>query len=235
MPDAQTMLASSARFASAADALDWAERTHTRIRVHYGYASDAARDHAIARGLGATPETTPTVGQDWGDVYDVSGTIGRSMGTPGRPETRIRLLIANRTSTGGPGMISPECIVRVRYANREHGGDLYRHPDYLPPNRGDAFPADLARSQRDYARHFAADPADARGCTVDRLTTLLQDAGRSYALRIDGHGDIAIDTPSDDGRITALAIVERDGSGVRYWGDGTPEHFDASGAALSYP
>lgn len=63
-------------------------------------------------------------GQDWGDIYDVTGTIGRSMGPCKAP-----ILIHNITSFGG-GAILDHCIVRIRFANRKNGGDLYRHPKF---------------------------------------------------------------------------------------------------------
>lgn len=90
------------------DALKLAELNRLRIRVHYG-----------------DIET----GQDWGDLYDVAGQIGRSVGP-----NRIRLLLANSRAIGG-GAILESCIVRVRFANRKDGGDLYRHPAYTPPPR----------------------------------------------------------------------------------------------------
>lgn len=75
----------------------------TRLRVHYG---------DVESGL------------DWMDTYDVEGSIGRSMG-----RLRVPLLVNNRRSMGG-GAILDHCIVRIRFANRAIGGDLFRHPDY---------------------------------------------------------------------------------------------------------
>lgn len=221
-------------FQTADAALDWAESTRTRVRVHYGYATPAARGHAMARDSRADVDV-PAVGQDWGEVYDVSGRIGRSMGTPGRPETRIRIMVANASSDGGGAILSPDCIVRVRYANRAEGGDLYRHPDYLPPARGDAFPDDVVRSARDYARHFAADPGDPRGQTIDHITAGLQNAGVGYALRHAEDGVVIEANPLMPDRPRTLAVVHPDGSGVRYYADGTPEHLGTDGVAISYP
>lgn len=91
-----------------------------RIRVHYGDTS---------------------TGRDWGGVYDVSGYIGRSTG-----RTPIYLMIANSRSHGGGGILM-DSIVRIRFANRANGGDLYRHPNYTPPARED--------HPTDWDKHFA--------------------------------------------------------------------------------
>lgn len=108
------------RFNSAEDALDYAERHHLRIRIHYG-----------------------ENGQDWGETNDVAGYIGRSMGWGPNP-VRARLLIHNRRSLGG-GPVNANSLVRIRFANRKAGGDLYRHPNYNPP----------ARINPDWERNFA--------------------------------------------------------------------------------
>lgn len=63
-------------------------------------------------------------GVDWGDHYDVTGTLGRSMGS-----MKVPILLHNRTSSGG-GAILDHCIVRIRHANKKDGGDIYRHPNY---------------------------------------------------------------------------------------------------------
>ena len=63
-------------------------------------------------------------GKDWGDIYDVTGKISRSMGP-----CKIPILIHNSRSMGG-GAILDHCIVRIRFANRKNGGDLYRHPKF---------------------------------------------------------------------------------------------------------
>jgi len=75
----------------------------TRIRLHYG--------------------DTKT-GKDWQDRYDVAGTVGRSMGP-----VKIPILLHNCNSIGGGGILD-DCIVRIRYANRKQGGDMYRHSQY---------------------------------------------------------------------------------------------------------
>src|SRR5258705_2175792 len=46
-------------------------------------------------------------GQGWGDMYDITGTIGRSTGP-----IKIPLLIHNRQSMGGPAILD-HCIVSI--------------------------------------------------------------------------------------------------------------------------
>lgn len=89
------------------DVLERARQNGTRVRVHYGDTGNGA---------------------DWGDTCDVAGTIGRSTGSK-----KIPLLIPNARSTGGAGVLTRH-IVRIRYANRAQGGDLYRHPGYHVPD-----------------------------------------------------------------------------------------------------
>lgn len=60
-------------------------------------------------------------GKSWGEVYDLSGTISRSFG--GR--FKIPILIHNRRSTGG-GSILTDCILSIKHANKQEGGELYR-------------------------------------------------------------------------------------------------------------
>ena len=98
-----------------------------RLRVHY-----------------ATTET----GADWRDLYDAEGRIGRSTGS-----IKVPLLCNNARSMGG-ALILDHCIVRIRFANRQAGGDLYRHPTYNVDK------ADVLRDcQNDgeavWVRHFA--------------------------------------------------------------------------------
>lgn len=61
-------------------------------------------------------------GQDWGDVHNVRGRIGRSMGP-----VKIPLLIYNRRSLGG-GALLDSCIVKIT-ATRG-GRVIYQHPNY---------------------------------------------------------------------------------------------------------
>lgn len=62
-------------------------------------------------------------GLDWGDIYDVAGTIGRSMGP-----IKIPILIHSRRSMGG-GPLLDHCIVRIAYT-KKRGGKIYEHPQY---------------------------------------------------------------------------------------------------------
>ena len=61
-------------------------------------------------------------GQDWGDKYDVAGTLSRSMGPK-----KIPILIHNSRSTGG-GAILDHCIVKI--TETKGGKILYQHPKY---------------------------------------------------------------------------------------------------------
>lgn len=61
-------------------------------------------------------------GRDW--LYNVSGTIGRSMGP-----IKIPILLSNRRSMGG-GAIMDDCIVRLMLGHCEY----YRHPGYKVPD-----------------------------------------------------------------------------------------------------
>lgn len=61
-------------------------------------------------------------GRAWGDVS--TGSIGRSTG-----ERKIPLLIANRRSSGGEAILD-DAIVRIDYANKKHGGTIYKHPAF---------------------------------------------------------------------------------------------------------
>lgn len=62
-------------------------------------------------------------GRDWCEENDVTGTLGRSMGT-----IKVPLLLHNARSIGG-GALLDHCIVRVLHGKRE----LYRHPSYHLP------------------------------------------------------------------------------------------------------
>ena len=63
-------------------------------------------------------------GRDYGDRYDVSGTISRSTGP-----IKIPILIHNARSHGGGGILT-HCIVKIRYANHNDGGIIYKHKLY---------------------------------------------------------------------------------------------------------
>lgn len=83
--------------------LEWIREHHIRVRFHWGDAK---------------------TGKDWGDKYDIRGTIGRSMG-----RVKIPLLIQTTRSMGG-GAILDHCIVKISYANKKKGGIIYQHPNY---------------------------------------------------------------------------------------------------------
>lgn len=170
-------------FDTVEEALAYAEAAGVRIRVHYGGQTKTS------------PDRKP--GEDWGDVYDVTGYVGRSMGAGPNPQ-RVRLLVHNRSSTGG-GALMQDCIVRVRYANRREGGDLYRHPQYLPPSRWDSFPGDLAAHRRDWARTFEADPRNFQGLQLDMVTATLREHGIRYELSADADDGSITVTPLPDG------------------------------------
>lgn len=79
--------------------LEQARHSRTRIRIHLG---------------------DTVTGRDWLEEWDVTGTVGRSMGP-----VKIPLMIASSRSSGGPGILD-HCIVRIRTKGR----DLYRQPNY---------------------------------------------------------------------------------------------------------
>ena len=64
----------------------------------------------------------PEAGKDWLEENMVHGFIGRSTGS-----IKIPLLIHNRRSLGGPGLLD-HCIVRIRTSSG--GRILWQHPDY---------------------------------------------------------------------------------------------------------
>jgi len=49
-----------------------------------------------------------TTGESWGEVYDITGTIGRSAGN-----TKIPILLHNARSIGG-GAILDHCIISIK-------------------------------------------------------------------------------------------------------------------------
>ncbi len=64
-------------------------------------------------------------GLDWGDVYDVAGTVSRSTGPK-----QVPILIHNSRSMGGTHILD-HCIVRIDWANKKNGiTPLYKHPHY---------------------------------------------------------------------------------------------------------
>lgn len=75
--------------------------SQTRVRFHWGDTS---------------------TGRDWGDIFDVTGRVGRSMGPVKAP-----LLIYNRRSSGG-GVILSDCIVKI--TTSEGKETIYQHKFY---------------------------------------------------------------------------------------------------------
>ena len=81
--------------------LERIKRNKTRVRFHWGDVQ---------------------TGEDWGDDYDVVGTIGRSTGPK-----KIPILLYNARSTGGTGILA-HCIVKIVTMKGKHV--LYEHPKY---------------------------------------------------------------------------------------------------------
>jgi hypothetical protein len=72
--------------------------------------------------LGETDNDRGQLGLDWLEESFVTGYIGRSTGS-----VKIPLVVPNRNSTGGPGLLD-HCVVRIR---RAAGGQLlWIHPQY---------------------------------------------------------------------------------------------------------
>ena len=61
-------------------------------------------------------------GMDWGDTYDVRGTIGRSTN-----KVKIPILMYNKKSLGGTAILT-HCIVKI--TTTKGGEVLYQHPNY---------------------------------------------------------------------------------------------------------
>jgi len=81
----------------------------TRIRVDYGH---------------TTPEPGKEVGQSWGEVYDITGYVGRTCG-----EIKCPILVYNSRSMGG-GIPLTHCIVRIETTRGKE--TLYQHPNFKP-------------------------------------------------------------------------------------------------------
>lgn len=81
-----------------------------------------ARQNRIRLHVSLGETEGPEAGNDWLEENMVHGVIGRSTGS-----IRIPLLIHNRRSLGGPGLLD-HCIVRIRTSSG--GRILWQHPGY---------------------------------------------------------------------------------------------------------
>lgn len=81
-----------------------------------------ARQNRIRLHVSLGETEGPEAGNDWLEENMVHGFIGRSTGS-----IRIPLLIHNRRSLGGPGLLD-HCIVRIRTSSG--GRILWQHPGY---------------------------------------------------------------------------------------------------------
>lgn len=61
-------------------------------------------------------------GEDWGDVNDITGTVGRSTGS-----IKVPLLIKTSRSSGGGAILDNACVKIVDAKSKEV---LYEHPKY---------------------------------------------------------------------------------------------------------
>jgi len=87
------------------NALEKARANRTRVRLFWG-----------------DVET----GKCWNDIYDITGTIGRSTGT-----VKIPLLIHNSRSMGGGGILT-HCILKIKETGK-NGRTLYQSDNFIAP------------------------------------------------------------------------------------------------------
>lgn len=62
-------------------------------------------------------------GKDWGDIFDVKGRLGRSMGI-----IKVPILLYSNRSMGGSAILD-HCIVKIQETTNLHRV-LYQHPNY---------------------------------------------------------------------------------------------------------
>jgi hypothetical protein len=101
------------------EVIKWIERAredNRRVRIFMGDTERA--DFEKVHGH------KPDPGKDWGEEFQVTGTIGISTGW--KP---CALLIHNSRSMGG-GAISTSCIVRMFIQGRGGWQEVYKHPNY---------------------------------------------------------------------------------------------------------
>lgn len=96
--------------------LDSLIHTDTRVRIFYG--DTERQDFESVHGH------KPDPGKDWGEEYDMIGTIGLSTGT--KP---ITLMLNNSRSMGG-GAILTDSIVRIIIKRSYGWQEVYIHPNY---------------------------------------------------------------------------------------------------------
>lgn len=89
---------------SVIDAIAPLINTHTRVKIYFG---------------------DPQTGRDYCEEFDITGTIGRTIGPIHMP-----ILLNNSRSMGG-GIISTNIIVKIKETRT--GRVLYQHPNYMPP------------------------------------------------------------------------------------------------------
>jgi len=89
-------------------------KSRTRIRIDLGYTESTSNEIPKNKG----------VGHSWGEIYDVTGYVGKSTG-----KIKIPLLVHNSRSMGG-GSILDHCIVQIKESRG--GRVLYQHPNYVP-------------------------------------------------------------------------------------------------------
>lgn len=91
------------------------ESTHPRIKELLTLLNHSRRRVRIWYGDTET-------GRSWNEEYHITGEIGRSSGV-----AKIPLIIANRRSSGGPGILD-HCIIRIDDINSRQV--LYKHPNF---------------------------------------------------------------------------------------------------------
>ena len=75
-------------------------------------------------------------GQSWGEVHDVAGTIGRSMGP-----VKIPILLYNSRSNSGGGILT-DCVVQILTSRDRRV--IYKHPTYKLPKKDYVLSVDVS-------------------------------------------------------------------------------------------
>jgi hypothetical protein len=92
--------------------LENARASKTRIRIDLGFTDPK------------TLREGKQLGESWGEIYDVTGYVSRSMGP-----TKVPILLHNSRSMGGGAMLDHR-IVQIKES--KGGRVLYQHPTYKP-------------------------------------------------------------------------------------------------------